>query len=169
MDAEDFVGLAGITATDSAIEYSQNQITFENFVVQASSANILKSKLPPFNNAPNYDYNVLYDCLVSIGAIKKKFDMWTIWRGSRKHTVSTEPSIINNIERLLINKNSKKFAYLMQKYTCNFPRLNQLLHSYKYSATDQFTAINPIGGRKKQTKHRINKRRRHKTIKQIKR
>ena len=152
---------------DTAIEKGQNQIGFENFIVQAQSKDILKYKPgcmkgwygEPLDKNPigmKSIYNILYDCLVEVGIIEKKRDKYSIITLSSSYTITKDTSQLEpvNIEELLKDKNSADFKELNKCFDIDYNKLSDLLKKYVYDSTDQFLALKPgkKGGKKKKRK-----------------
>jgi hypothetical protein len=171
---DNILGFFGIVAAGAAVEKSQNQITFENFIVQAQSATILTYKKgclkgmfgQPLDKLPygiKPFYNILYDCLVSIGVIEKNIDKWSIITASSAHTVTKDISKLKSeyIQKMLENENSFDYQQLKNCFDIDFNKLTILLTNYNYDVSDQIVLLKPgkKGGKKK--KSRPTKKRMH--------
>lgn len=169
-----FLGLG--VAADVAVEKTENQITFDNFIVQAQNTKqfsppILKYKKgclkgwfgKPLDEVPygvmNGTYNMLYDCLVDVDIITKKITKGGIVTWGRSYRVSkTIPLDSNNIKALLEKKNSSDYQNVKECFEINFETLSKLLTTYTYDPTDQIAILNPKRGGKNSSR-RTNKKR----------
>ena len=168
-----FLGLG--VAADTAVEKSESQITFENFIVQAQdikrfSPPILQYKkgctkgwdgkpliVVPYGMMSG-TYIILYDCLVDVGIISQKLTKGGIITWSYSYTVSkTIPLNGDNIRALLEEKNNSDYQNMKKCFEINFDTLSRLLTTYTYKSTDKFKLLNP----KKGGKRRTNKKRKN--------
>ena len=150
----------GVVAADTAIEKNENQITFENFIIQVQNTKKFSPPIlqyrkgcmkgwsgkledePPYGMI-NGTYNMLYDCLVNVGIITRKITKGGIITWSRSYTISkTIPLDGNNIKALLEKDNSRDYTDIKKCFDINFDTLSRLLTAYKYNSTDQFAALN---------------------------
>lgn len=162
MDVFGWLGLGVVTAADTAIQKTEQQITFENFVVQAQSKGILSQQ----NNCPNQpskdDYLSLYDALVDAEIINKKATGWSFITLTSSYTISNtiskEP---NDLETIMENRNSKYYVKLKPCFVVDWKKLSEFLKQYKYSPTDQFSIL--TGGGKKRKARKTKKIRKRKT------
>lgn len=159
----------GIEAAGAAVEKTENQITFENFIVQAENTKrfnppILQYKKgclkgwfgKPLDEVPygvmNGTYNMLYDCLVDVDIITKKLTKGGIVTWGRSYRVSKDiPLGGNNIKALLEKKNSSDYQNVKKCFEINFETLSKLLTTYTYDPTDQVAILNPKRGGKRRT------------------
>lgn len=177
------LGFLGVEAAEKGIQNTRNEMTFENFVVQAQKQSIItyrkgciKSSITgkPLDTPPygmNSIYNGLYDALVEVGIIKRELTALSVLTWSSKFTISTSISLeAKNIQRLLEN-NSKDYAHLRECFVIDFHNLSRLLKNYKHNVTDEYEMYVPKrklgGGRNRRSRHynrnptRTQRRRKH--------
>jgi len=172
-----FFTFLGIAAADTALEKNENQITFENFVVQAQKQSILtykkgclkgwfgKSLENPSAGTVSDTYLMLYDCLVDVNIITKQITSSSVFTWSNSYIISKTISLdAKNIEELLEKKNSSDYKKIKECFVIDFAKLSALLKKYTYNPTDQFNVIGKVvGGRrtrkqKKTLKTKISKK-----------
>lgn len=150
-----FWSFLGVAAADAAVEGSENQITFENFIVQAKKRNVLSSKPDCGGKKPNGDdYLTLYDALVDAKVIVNNATKGSLWTWTSSYTISTSISLeANSLQSVLKKKQSSEYTKLTQCFTVDFAKLSDMLKTYKYDPSDQINAIKEaVGGRKKTRK-----------------
>jgi hypothetical protein len=138
--------------TDTAIEKSENQITWENFTAQAKKQKILvynqgceKGRFWGLRDKPSisesFSYMYIYDTLVSldiITATPNKYSFIT-WRSSYVVTKDKskldskvlENSITNSIKKS-IEQNDDVAKLINDCYTINYSELSSLLHLFSF-------------------------------------
>jgi len=155
---------------DEVVQKADNQINFDNFVVGAMEAGVLKTK----NNVPipnNYEnkgrYMVLYDVLVEKGIIESGLSISTIQTGFYKYTITTkrellEPAALKNLcskSETLKTKNVLNNG----EYIIDYNKLSAYLKGYGYKAVDQVKVLLPKSPVRKSIQKRKNGGKRRKT------
>lgn len=161
-----FLSYLGIEAAGTGIEKTENQITFENFIIQSQELQILKYKpgcIKDFMGRPMQKspgglkpvYNVLYDCLVHIGVIEKKTNWGSFLTGSASYTITKDKSKLHEkyIKMEFSKNKSGDFKNIQECYEIHFTSLSNLLKNYKYNTTDQIYMMKPGKKGGKKTKH----------------
>jgi hypothetical protein len=160
-----FSGIFGITAVDSAIQKSENQITFENFVVLAEKQGVLAQNETCASKVDKDKYLDLYDALVDADIITKKANAKSVFTWESSYVVS---SIIDlgeeNLMSILEKKKPHLYVELIKCFNIDFKKLSTLLSTYKYNPTDQFE-IMKTGGKGATSKSKKRRRTRKKTCK----
>ena len=157
----EFLEILGfITAKDTAIQSAEQQITFENFIVQAQNKGILSQK---HNNCPNQpskdDYLLLYDALVDAEIIVKKINGFSVITWSSSYTISNKISKEpKDLETTMENKNSNYYNKLKPCFVVDWKKLSEFLIQYKYHPTDQLRVLAGGGKRKARKTKKMRKR-----------
>jgi hypothetical protein len=152
-----FTGFVAVEATNAVAEKVGNQITFENFIVQAKNLKILKIKLNTntentCNKLQLNDINVkkdayleLYDCLIEKNIITSKLGLATLFTWWTVYTVNNKLTNIDNIKNLLKNINYP----LLKCYSIDYEKLSKFLKSYTHNTMNR---INIFNGNKSKSK-----------------
>jgi hypothetical protein len=161
-----FIGTAADKAVVKAVEKSNNEIHFDNFIPQAKKTTILTlipncqlQKPGWFGNSSytiddkllNDAYLDLYDYLVKKGVITKKVAAASIWTWDSVYTIDTNLIESDKLKKI-ISKDSSEFPDLLKCYTIDYEQLSTLLHNYKYAAIDEVNLITNKGGKRKRNK-----------------
>lgn len=164
----EFLGeMFAITAADKAIEKSNNEIRYENFIPQAKKTTIL-TLIPNCQiQKPGWFsddvYFVLYYYLVKKNVIKKKTGIVSMFTWSRIFTIN--PDLIETSKlKELINKDSSDFPDQLKCYTLDYEQLSTLLKNYKYAAVDELNLLTNKGGRRKKNNKNKNKTKKRNNI-----
>jgi hypothetical protein len=193
MEDTDFFGflstLGFVYASDTAIQKINNEITFENFLVQAPKKNILVAKNVNDNQTLNTRYSQLYDCLVNQNIIVAKVEGWSTlftlfpkFKIKENLTLEEIKTALDPKNEHYMNPSTYSFKYLKKSleeiiefYTIHMTILYDFLQNYNYNETDQLTVIPQIvrgktGGKIKHKKTKIKKmnQNKRKTQKQLK-
>jgi hypothetical protein len=133
---------------DEVVQKVDNQINFDNFVVGAMKAGILKdNKNVPikdtYENKGRYMY--LYDGLVKIGIIKSELSISTLQTGFYKYTVTTDSKLLEPVKlKNACSGNDKiKEALNNGEYKIDYNKLSIFLKGYSYKTVDQVKALLP--------------------------
>jgi hypothetical protein len=166
----------GIVAGDTVLENNDNQIVFDNFIVQGQKQSILTYKKGcmkdmlgnPIDNVSNNilsdTYLSLYDSLVDSDIITKKVTSSSLFTWSNTYIISKTISLdAKNIEEILEKKNNKDYQKVKECFVIDFTKLSTFLKNYKYNPTDQVEVLNPGKTGGKQNKTKKNKTKKKKT------
>jgi hypothetical protein len=170
------LSILGIAAVDNTLENVENQITFENFVVQAQNQSILTynpgcikgwfgKPLDKLSTGETSDrYLMLYDCLVDINIIVKEIKPSSLITWTNSYIISKTISLdAKNIQEMLEKKNSSDYNKIKTCFKIDFEKLSSLLKDYKHNPTDMVEVFGKLGG---SASH--NNKRKRKTKKQKK-
>jgi hypothetical protein len=133
---------------DEVVQKVDNQINFDNFVVGAMKAGILKDK----KNVPIKDtyenkgrYMYLYDELVKIGIIKSELSISTLQTGFYKYTVTTDSKLLEpgNLKNACSENDKIKKVLNNGEYKIDYNKLSIFLKGYSYKTVDQVKALLP--------------------------
>jgi hypothetical protein len=152
---------------DEVVQKADNQINFDNFVVGAMEAGVLKTK----NNVPipnNYEnkgrYMVLYDVLVEKGIITNNgFSISTLQTGFYKYTITTERELLEPaaLKEMCSESETLKTKNVLNngEYIIDYNKLSAYLKGYGYKAVDQVKVLLPKSSiRKSPVRKSIQKR-----------
>ena len=143
MGFDDFFSYLGIEAAAAAVEKSENQLTFINFIVQAQPLAILTYKKgcetgwfgktldkPSISEKDSYLY--LYDILVNIGIIETKVNGWAIITGSSTYTVTNDKTKLNvdSLKKLIKSDITTDAEKIKKCYEINYVKLSEFLINY---------------------------------------
>jgi hypothetical protein len=130
---------------DEVVQKVDNQMNFDNFVVGAMKAGILKNK--NISIADTYEnkgrYMHLYDGLVEIGIIKSELSISTLQTGFYKYTVTTQSELLEpNTLKAKCSTNDKINGILEKgKYIIDYNKLSSYLKGYNYKTVDQVKVL----------------------------
>ena len=133
---------------DEVVQKADNQINFDNFVVGAMEAGVLKTK----NNVPIPDtyenkgrYMVLYDVLVEKGIIISGFSISTIQTGFYKYTITTDSKSLEPaaLKSKCSGNTTIKNVLNNGEYMIDYNKLSAYLKGYNYKAVDQVKVLLP--------------------------
>lgn len=160
-----FTGLLGITAADTAIQQSENQILFENFIVLAEKQNLLAQNETCTSKVDKDKYLDLYDALVDADIIVKKINTKSLFTWSSSYVISNKIDLgEDNLRTILEKRKSTLYVELIKCYNIDYKKLSNLLLTYKYNPTDQLEILK-TGGKRKNKKRRRTRKNTRKTAK----
>lgn len=181
MGLEDyFLGFLGLEAASAAIEKSENQLTYANFIVQAQKLSILTYKKgcetgffgqtldkPSITEKDSYFY--LHGILVNNGIIETKVNGWVLITLNSSYTVTNDKTklSVKSLKESIDNDHTADAEKIKKCYDINYEKLSEFLNNYNNN--DGKNGNNPVnkvsifkGGNKRSTK-----KRRKKSIKKI--
>lgn len=181
---DNLLGFLGITAADAAIENTENQITFENFIMQTKELNILIDKKKCIEKSSlelKSIYNFIYEKLLQIGIIEKTITKFMLFQAGRSHFITKD---ILKLEPQYIQQKLEEINEIQKIKECfdiDYNKLSIFLKNYKYNPQDQFNLLIKKGGRNskkrittrsrssnnrrpRRNKKTIHRRRRHRAI-----
>jgi hypothetical protein len=170
-------------AVSGAIEKKENQITFEVFVQQASSRNILTYKKgcekgfwgQPLDTPPygmKGAYMNLYDLLFQIGIVEKRFKLQTFITLSRRRNITNDVKKLSPeyLKKSIEESNTSDAVLIKNCYTIDYDELSKYLMDYNkndgkngFNQVDKVKGMNPLGGNGK----RRTRRRRKRSVKKL--
>jgi len=149
---EDAIGLAGVYAADAAVEGSNNEIKFDNFIYEIEQMknkdktfDVFRKKKKALDNCMiNRDsYLDLYNFLVNIGVITSEINGFAIITWDTKNVINEEYKKRGALKRKIKENKSKIPKEISDCYFIDSKNLSRFFREYKYDPTAQFKIFAP--------------------------
>lgn len=171
MGLDGFFELLGFQAANAAVEKSENQLTFINFIVQAQPLSILTYKKgcetgwfgrtldkPSITEKDSYFY--LYNILVNTGIVETKTNGLSLITWASSFTVTHDKTKLSpgSLEKIIKNDITTDAEKIKKCYEINYVKLSEFLINYNNNdgkngnnALDQVKILTDgkLGGKKK--------------------
>jgi hypothetical protein len=171
MGLDDLLGFIGISSAAAAVEKSENQLTFVNFIVQAQPLAILTYKKgcetgwlgqtldkPSITEKDSYFY--LHGILVNNGIIESKVNGWIIITFNSSYTVTDKKAklSVDSLKNIIKNDITTEAEKIKKCYEINYDKLSEFLINYNdgnngNKAVDQVKILTDgkLGGKKRRS------------------
>jgi hypothetical protein len=168
---DDLLGFLGFQVAAAAVEKSENQLTFVNFIVQAQPLSILTYKKgcetgwlgrtldkPSITEKDSYFY--LHGILVNNGIIESKVNGWILITLTSSYTVTNDKTklSVKSLKEKIESDNTAEAEKIKKCYEINYGKLSELLINYNDDnngnrAIDQVKILTDgkLGGKKKRS------------------
>ena len=155
------MNFVAVAAANAAIENTQGQITFINFVNQCREKNVMTYKpncMKTWMGTPKEKittleekafYNVLYDVLVDGNIIEKKGSKVSFFTWDYKYTITTDKTLLTaeHLKSVIESSKTTDFQEIKDCFTIDSTKLSEFLTTYINDPTKGI-----LGGRRRKTR-----------------